>query len=597
MREEELKAKGVKWDLSCFYSSAKDSAIQKTIKDAEKRTDDFVKKFKTKIESKTLTAGFLKEAVETYEGLYNTILKPMFYSSLLFAGDCLNQEYQDFYQRMQTILANFSAKTTFFELEITGIQDGLFKKLLKDDSLSSYRHWLEKVRVFKPYLLSEKEEQVIIKKDLAGKEAFVRLFDEYTSSFSFDLEVAGKKKTLTGPEIRSLFQSPDRKTRKKAVMIYYAKYKENSLVLKAILNDIIKDHSIDCEMRKYPDPILPTHLSNEVTREIIDTMMDVVQKNYGIVKEYYKVKAKLLKLNKLAGYDLRAPVGKTPKRRTWGEAKKMIIETFSSFDKEFGESARLFFDKKWIDAEVRKGKRGGAFCAGTSPDLHPFILASYMGNMSDIYTVTHELGHGIHDLFAGREQSLLNYHPPLVMAETASVFAEMILTDRLLKELTSKDEKIFVLTHSLEDIFGTAFRQTMYTLFELDIHKMGKEKQMSANEFSKLWIKRRDEMYGDSVDFTEEQEYFWSIVPHFIHTRFYCYAYSFAELFVLALYQEYRKGRSAFIPKYKNLLFKGGSDKVTDVAKELGFDITRRDFWQGGFDFISSLLNELKGIV
>jgi oligoendopeptidase F len=300
---------------------------------------------------------------------------------------------------------------------------------------------------------------------------------------------------------------------------------------------------------------------------------------------------------RLRGCDLLAPVAAEKREVLFPEAKQLILDSFAGFHGEFADLAGRMFDSKWIDAEVRPAKRGGAFCAATLPELPPYILMSYDDDIDNVYTLAHELGHALHDFLAARKQSILNFHPPLVAAETASVFAEMLLTKKLLAQFTDRETRIDILTGKLEDLFATIHVQNFYTLFELDAHQLGAQQRLSASDLCALWIKRRGEIYGEAVEFLSEQQWYWSAIPHFIHTRFYCYAYTFGALLVLALYRRYEEEGKSFVPRYVELLEAGGSDKPENLIRKIGFDISDAKFWEGGFAVIRSLLDALKALV
>jgi oligoendopeptidase F len=326
-------------------------------------------------------------------------------------------------------------------------------------------------------------------------------------------------------------------------------------------------------------------------------MMAVTTGHNRLAQEYYTLKAKLLKIPKVRGCDLIAPI--TEKRQVFpfDEGKRLVLQAFENFSSEFSQLAQQMFDNRWVDAEVRKNKRGGAYCHGTVPQHHPYILMSYNDDIDNVYTLAHELGHALHDFFSARKQTLFNYHPPLVAAETASVFAEMVLTRKLLQEVKDRELRLAILTGKLEDLFATIHTQNYYTRFELDAHLQGAKERLSSTQLCQLWTERRREMYGDAVDFLTEQQWYWAAIPHFIHTRFYCYAYTFGALLVLALFSRYEEEGKTFIPRYLRLLETGGSDTPENMINQMGFDIRQPNFWESGFRLIQSLLEELKTLL
>jgi len=326
-------------------------------------------------------------------------------------------------------------------------------------------------------------------------------------------------------------------------------------------------------------------------------MMDVTTAHNQMAQKYCRLKAKLLGLPKLSGSDLYAPISRSDKVVRFEQGKELVLESFSDFSPEFGNIIARAFDEKWIDAEIRPGKRGGAFCYSVAPSLHPYVLMNYVDNLDSVYTMAHEFGHALHTVLSSEKQTILAFHPPLILAETASVFAEMLLTRKLLAEEKDRETRIQIIASKLEDFFGTISRQTMYTRFELDAHLEGAKRRLSTEDFCKIWLHRRAEMYGDTVDFLEEEKWFWSVIPHFIHSRFYCYAYTFGALFVLALFNQYEKEGDSFVPRYRDLLAAGDSDWPETLVQNIGLDFTQRSFWEGGFKVIESLLEELHEMV
>ena len=340
----------------------------------------------------------------------------------------------------------------------------------------------------------------------------------------------------------------------------------------------------------------PRHLSNQIDGAAVKTMMEVTESNYGLAQDYFRLKAKLLQLPKLALYDQDAPVGKVVRPFPYEQAKQEILKAFEAFDPSFRHLASEFFAKNWIDAEIRKGKRGGAFCASPSPQLHPYILCNYDDNLRDVMTVAHELGHGLHGCLS-RKQNYFNYDTPLTTAETASVFAEMLVFDHLLGQQTDPQVQIALLAGKLEDIFATVFRQNVLTRFEELVFAARKEKRLTPDALGKLWLEANGKYYSDAVEMPEGYRWGWSYIPHFIHSRFYCYSYVFGQLLVLALYRMYKDQGKSFVPKYIALLEAGGSDSPEALLKPLGVDIHKAEFWQKGVEEINGLVKRFEELV
>jgi oligoendopeptidase F len=349
-------------------------------------------------------------------------------------------------------------------------------------------------------------------------------------------------------------------------------------------------------LRSYSGPMAQRHLSNEIDGEAVRTMMAVTEKNYPAAQDYFGLKAQLLHLPRLALYDQYAPVGKEVRSFPYDRARQVILDAFEAFHPTFRRIADEFFAKNWIDAEIRQGKRGGAFCASPSPRLHPYILCNYDDNLRDVMTVAHELGHGLHGCLS-RKQNYFNYDTPLTTAETASVFGEMLVFDHLLAKQTDPQVQISLLAGKLEDIFATVFRQNVLTRFEELAFAARKEKRLTPETLGTLWLEANGKYYGDAVDMPEGYRWGWSYIPHFIHSRFYCYSYVFGQLLVLALYRLYKDEGQSFVPKYFALLEAGGSDSPDALLKPLGVDIHNPSFWQKGFEEITGLVTRLRALV
>lgn len=591
------KAKGITWDLSALYQNEDAPEINADLDKALATAKSFKSQYHGKIASESCDDKLLLQALRDYEILLETGYRPYAMASLLFTGDGKSDKFKGMVAKVQETVTLLSNETLFFGLEIQKIPKDKLAGFLKNEALAHYSHHIKTLRLFTPHTLEENEEQIINRKNLSGKTAFVNLFDEFTAAFEWQLEVDGEEKILTSSEMRELQRSQDADLRYRAKKAHDGKYAENDLIFTNVFGNLIKDHATDMEMRNYDSPILPSHMGNNVPPAVVDTMMQTTSEHYPLVQRYLRLKAKMLGLPKLKGSDLYAPVLKTDRKVPFDEGKALVLDSMSSFSPEFGQIIERGFTERWIDAEIRPGKRGGAFCYSIAPSVHPFVLVNYVDNLDSVYTMAHEFGHALHSVLAYEKETILTFHAPLVLAETASVFAEMLLTRKLLAEETERESRIQIISGKLEDFFGTISRQNMYTLFELDAHLEGAKRRLSADDFCQLWLKRRDEMYADTVDFLEEEKWFWSVIPHFIHTRFYCYAYTFGALFVLALFNQYEKEGEPFVPKYRALLAAGDSDSPENIIKKIGMDFSQKNFWQGGFTVIESLLDELEGLV
>ena len=592
-----LKGAGARWELDDLYRGPNDPKITADIQEALSAAENYHRTYHDRLLAADCTPETLIQALRTLETIHTTLLRLNAYAYLAFTVATDDDVLKSLHAKCQEITAQAENLLLFFELEIQQIPAERFAQFTTNEELQHYRHYLDGVRLFAPYTLSEKEEQVINKKNLSGRQAFVNFYQELTASFTWELEVDGEQKVLTGEEVRNLLRRPEAKLRERAKRAYDSRYGEHVIVFTNVFNAIVKDHALETEMRGYHHPMEASHLRNRVTREVVETMMEVTTAHNDLAQKYYILKARLLAMQKVRGCDLIAPVAGKRETIPFDEGKQLILSAFEQFSGELAGYARQMFERRWIHAEVKPNKRTGAYCYGIVPELHPYIMMSYNDDLDNVYTLAHELGHAVHDFYAGRKQTLFNYHPPLVAAETASVFAEMLLTQKLLEEISDRDMRLAILTGKLEDLFATIHTQNYYTRFELDAHRAGQQERLSANTLCEMWNRRRNETYGESVEFLPEQQWYWAAIPHFIHTRFYCYAYTFGALLVLALYNQYRQDGAHFVPRYLQLLESGGSLAPADLVAQIGFDIHQPQFWEGGFQTIAAMLDELEGLV
>ena len=590
-------AEGIRWDLSDLYAAHDDPRIDLTIKDCHARAERFADRFRALMQDReTLTAECLLQGLRELEIIFESLGRVGTYAGLLYAADTAKPEYQDLTQRVEQRSTEVRNLLLFFELEWLKLDDTIASRLMADPTLEAYRHYLKSLRRHRPHTLTELEEKVINDRDNTGRNAFGRLFSEITSSLTFSFEKQGEKADLNLSQILSLLHEPDRGLRQSAMETLYNGLSQHGQVLTFIYDTLIQDQLTMDRLRSYPDPMAQRHLFNEIDGAAVKTMMAVVEENYGLAHDYFRLKAKLLKLPRLALYDQYAPVGKEVKPFPYHQARQVILAAFDAFDPKFRQIAAEFFDKNWIDAEIRKGKRGGAFCASPSPQLHPYILCNYDDNLRDVMTVAHELGHGLHGCLS-RKQNYFNYDTPLTTAETASVFGEMLVFDYLLEHQTDREVQIALLAGKIEDIFATVFRQNVLTRFEEKAFAARTEKRLTPDALGTLWLEANGKYYGDAVEMPDGYRWGWSYIPHFIHSRFYCYSYVFGQLLVLALYRMYKDEGKSCVPKYLALLEAGGSDSPEALLRPLGVNIHKPKLWQKGFEEIRALTAKLQALI
>ena len=580
------------WDLSDLYLSIDDPKIKLDIDEVTNDAKLFENKYRNKINNEDLDADLLYESVSKLESISERSSKILSFAYLMFAGDTNDPKIGAFLQQMQETATEIRKHLLFFELEWIKVPDQIADPLINHDKLASYNHFLEIERKYKPYRLGEDEEKILDIKSNTGARAFKRLFDEVVNNIVFRVRMDGKTQILTETETLSLQYDPDRAKRKAGAKGLTKGLKENSRVLTFIFNTLIKDHESTDTLRSFEYPMQSRNMDNEIDRNTVSALLSASENNFHTVSRYYELKKEILGVDKFYDYDRYCPILENKKTISYKKAKEIVLESFSEFSTDMYEITKQFFDKNWIDSEVREGKRGGAFSHSTVPSVHPYVFTNYNGKMRDVMTLAHELGHGVHQYLSSK-QGYFHSDTPLTTSETASVFAEMLVFNKLMDDENDPNEKLALLCGKLEEMFATVFRQVIMTRFEESIHKSSRKKgELSTEDFNKLWTKTNRKMFGKSVTLTKNYGYWWLYIPHFIHSPFYCYAYCFGELLVLSLYKKYLKQGSDFVPKYMELLASGGKDTPNNLLKKLNIDISNSDFWQEGLDYLSDIVGQ-----
>jgi oligoendopeptidase F len=590
----------IAWDLSGLYSSFNDPKIDKLIANSEKIAEQFIKEYKGKIKAPEFSVNDLLNLFQKLEKFEADVDELDTYAHLLYDANMQITEHEALKNKVLEFTTSVLKKLTFLELEV---REFVYKnqELLENPILQNYKHYLEKLIRAYPHQLSEIEEQLILEKDQFGVLQWSQLQGKWLNTRQFQVMVEGEEKILSYGEANALLYHPDRKTRISAERSIYGTLGKDEYIFSTALRNICNDWMKTVERRKYKNALHHSLIVNDTEEEIINNLMKTMENNASVYQRYLKLKAKLLNLPKLNNADARAPLLDVPKvSYSWEETKSLVLKAYEGFDKEFAEIASDMFKKHHIDGSIRMGKRNGAYCASWFNAKSAFILLNFDGKMSQIYTLAHELGHAIHDYLAAEKQTYLNLHPGYTTAECASIFGELLMTDLLLETSESDSFKKAVLAHVLDDAGMAAFQVSARYWFEWDMYNaIQNNEYLDGHTIAKFWVNGRNKIYGDSVDFFDELIWEWTMKPHYYRVgfRFYNYPYVYAQLFVYALYNIYKKEGKDFVPKFKKLLSAGGSVSPKELAKSVGLDITKKDFWNLGIKQYEEFVNQLEKLM
>ena len=581
------------WDLTKLVKNPKSPAFQKQIKELEKQAVSF-EKIKSKLNPKISSTNF-KNILQQVEEISENMSRIGGYASLSYSSNTQSDEATSLMSRMSKLGSEISNKILFFDLWWkTQVDEKNAKRLMKD--AGELREYLSHKRLFAKYALSEPEEKIINTLDVTGISALVKLYDKITNSYEYKMKIGNKNKVLTREELTNYVRSTNPKIRETAYKTILGKYIENKGVIGEIYQNIVrnwKDEGI--EIRGYKSPISMRNIGNDVDDKTIESLLAVCRKNSPIFQKFFQQKAKMLKLKKLRRYDVYAPATSNIKEKnyTYDKSVKLVFESLGKFSSTLEDYAKKVFNENHVDSEIRQGKRDGAFCSTLSPKRTPFVLVNFTGKSRDVFTLAHELGHAVHSQ-AAQDRSILVQDAPLPLAETASTFSELLLYDNLSDKISNNEKKI-MLSEKIDDLYATILRQSFFTIFEVDAHKqIGNG--TTIDEISKLYLQNLKEQFGNSVTLSDDFAIEWSCIPHFYHTPFYCYAYSFGNLLALSLFQRYKKEGKDFVPAYINILAAGGSKKPEKLLSEYGFDIRSPKFWQEGFDYVKEQVKALSAL-
>lgn len=573
------------WDLKPLFD--KDESLQDAIKQSKKEAKAFEQTYKDNLAM--LTAESFNEAIKAYERICENLSRIMTYAFLRFAS---NTKEGAFYADCEMQVNSAQESLLFFDLEFNALSETKRQEFIQYSK--EYTYYLDLLSKDSKHQLSLKEEKILLKTQPVSVDSFKRLFDEHLSRLRFKITLNGNSKEVGEEEVLSLLYDKEREVRKMAQESLSMGLKQNLDLLAYIYNVVRKDLKITTNLRNYASLEESRHLDNQTTQKSVDSMVKTINENVGIVEEYYTLKAKMLGLKTLYDYDRYAPISCGEEIEfTYQDSKEIVLETFKAFSPKFHSIANRAFEEGWIDSHPRENKRGGAFSHSAVPSVHPYLMLNHTNRRRDAFTMAHELGHTIHQTLSYKV-GYLNADTPLTTAETASVFAEMLLFEKM-KENLNREQKIELYAGKLEDVFATLFRQNVFTNFERLVHH--KEGELDKEEFSTLWQQENQKMFGKSVILTPNYRLWWSYIPHFIHTPFYCYAYSYGQLLVFALFGVYRLKPSEFVAKYEEFLSLGGSKSPKDLVGIFGLDIESDDFWQIGINEVRLLLEGLKAIL
>jgi len=592
MTDQAVSYEQTQWSLSDLMPDGSEADIEQRFKALQEKVGGFAGKTRPVLEDQITSEAFLAIAAELEE-ITRQAYHLYGYSSLSFSANTQDQKAQTLLARVQQFMAEMQNQTLFFELWWKKLADENANRLMS--SAGDYRYWLEEMRHFKNYTLSEPEEKIVNIKNVTGSNAIERLYESITNRYTFKLTVNGEEKELTRGELMVYVRQSDPDLRARAYQELYRVYGDDASILGQIYQTLVNDwRNENLQMRGFSSPIAVRNLINDIPNEVVDTLLDVCQRNSPVFQRFFRLKARWLGVERLRRYDIYAPVIQSEKQYSFGSAANMVLNAFKEFDPEISALAQQVFDQNHLDSEIRKGKRSGAFCSTVDPKITPWVLLNYQGRADDVATMAHELGHAVHSMLAAHH-SLFTFHSSLPLAETASTFGEMILVDRLLREEKDEDVRRDILFRQVDDAYATIQRQAFFALFERQAHDLVKG-NAPVDQLAGAYLENLKTQFGEAVEVSDEFRWEWISIPHIYSVPFYVYAYSFGQLLVLSLYQQFKQEGESFKPRYRKILATGGSEAPERVLSDAGIDIRSDEFWQGGFDVIARLVDQLEAL-
>ncbi len=578
------------WDLGELYTAPDSPAIQADLDWAGTQAKDFNAAYAGRLDD--LEHAEFGRAIERFEAIIERLHKVMSFAQLVFAGDQGDPERGRFLQTMQERYNAIYADLLFFTLEINRMEDDPLEAKLSDPVVKRYWPWLRDTRVFRPHQLSDELEKLLHDKAVTGAASWVRLFDQTMAELRFPVD--GKDLTLA--DTLNLLDNTESSVREKGAKALGRVFGENIETFSLITNTLAKDKEIEDKWRGYPRPVSERNLSNKVEDEVVEALVGTIRDAYGdLAHRYYAMKAKWFGQDRLDYWDRNAPLpGQDGRTYAWDEGRRIVLGAFERFDPRIAAIAGRFFDNGWIDAAPRPGKDSGAFCHPTVPSVHPYVLLNFYGRPRDVATLAHELGHGVHQVLAADRGTLLS-DTPLTLAETASVFGEMLVFRALVADQDDPGQRRRLLAKKVEDMLNTVVRQTAFHEFEQRVHQERRAGELSSRRLGEIWLDIQTESLGPALRFDDTYRHFWAYIPHFVHSPFYVYAYAFGDCLVNSLYQVYSEGHAGFEDKFVEMLQAGGTLRHRDLLRPFGLDASDPNFWRRGIEVVSGLIDELEG--
>lgn len=583
-----------RWDLTDFYQSEKDPQIQEDLKQAHQMIESFSQTYKGKIISSNTqwTGRDLHQAIQDYEKIDELLGKLMSYGYLLYATHVNTPSVLQFFQMIQEQVTNSSAHLIFFTLDLNALEEKQLSKAYEEEkNLLIYKPWIESVRLFRQHQLTPDLEKLLHEKSVTGRNAWIRLFDETLASIQFSLD----NQEMSIAQVLDSLGHKDGQVRQKAAQALSKGLERYQSIFTLATNTLAKDKEIEDRWRLFPHPVSARNLSNQVEDHVVEALAKTVKDNYkNISHRYYALKAKWLGVNQLEYWDRNAPLPEADDALIpWAKAKEIVLNAYQAFHPEMARIGRQFFDRPWIDAPSQTGKESGAFSHPTIPSVHPYILLNYNGKIRDVMTLAHELGHGIHQVLAAEQGHLLS-NTPLTIAETASVFGEMLTFKALLAQTQNPSQRRTLMASKVDDMINTVIRQIAFFEFEKEVHTQRRKAELTAEDIGNIWIQTQKDALGDAVHLDPIVRPYWGYISHFIHSPFYVYAYAFGDCLVNSLYATYEAGHPDFPSLYLELLKAGGSKTYVELLKPFHLDAQNPTFWQQGLNVVSQLIDELE---